>query len=72
MAEFIHQNSTRAKGPFVKVNCRTLTEIGDLPLPLQVKLLTFLDDKIIFPMGGTKGKPVDVRIVAATHPILFS
>ncbi|WP_245587807.1 sigma-54 interaction domain-containing protein [Desulfovibrio inopinatus] len=44
-----------------------LTEIGDLPLALQVKLLTFLDDKIIYPLGSTKGVPVDVRVVAATH-----
>ncbi len=44
-----------------------LTEIGDLPLSLQVKLLTFLDDKIIYPLGSTKGIKVDVRIIAATH-----
>ncbi|WP_022663588.1 sigma-54 interaction domain-containing protein [Desulfospira joergensenii] len=44
-----------------------LTEIGDLPLPLQVKLLTFLDDKIIFPLGSTKGFKANVRIIAATH-----
>ena len=44
-----------------------LTEVGDLPLPLQVKLLTFLDDKIIHPLGSTRGVHVDVRIIAATH-----
>ncbi|TYT76087.1 sigma-54 interaction domain-containing protein [Desulfobotulus mexicanus] len=44
-----------------------LTEIGDLPLSLQVKLLTFLDDRIIFPLGSTRGFPANVRIVAATH-----
>jgi len=44
-----------------------LTEIGDLPLSLQVKLLTFLDDKVVYPLGGTRGLPLDVRIVAATH-----
>ncbi|MBF0119210.1 MAG: sigma 54-interacting transcriptional regulator [Desulfobacterales bacterium] len=44
-----------------------LTEIGDLPINLQVKLLTFLDDKIIYPLGSTKGLPVNVRIIAATH-----
>jgi two-component system response regulator AtoC len=44
-----------------------LTEIGDLPTSLQVKLLTFLDDKEIFPLGGIKGFTADVRIVAATH-----
>ncbi|QCQ21532.1 sigma-54 interaction domain-containing protein [Desulfoglaeba alkanexedens] len=44
-----------------------LTEIGDLPLTLQVKLLTFLDDHVIYPLGSTKGVRVDVRIIAATH-----
>jgi transcriptional regulator with PAS, ATPase and Fis domain len=44
-----------------------LTEIGDLPLSLQVKLLSFLDDKTVYPLGGTKGLKVDVRIIAATH-----
>ncbi len=44
-----------------------LTEIGDLPLSLQVKLLTFLDDKEIFPLGSVKGFTANVRIIAATH-----
>ncbi|MDA3917673.1 MAG: sigma 54-interacting transcriptional regulator [Deltaproteobacteria bacterium] len=44
-----------------------LTEIGDLPLALQVKLLTFLDDKIIFPLGSTKEFNVNVRMIAATN-----
>jgi len=44
-----------------------LTEIGDLSLPLQVKILTVLDDKEFFPVGGSKKVRVDVRIMAATH-----
>lgn len=44
-----------------------LTEIGDLPLPLQVKLLTVLDDREFFPVGGTRKVKVDVRVIAATH-----
>jgi two-component system, NtrC family, response regulator AtoC len=44
-----------------------LTEIGDLPLSLQVKLLTFLDDKVIYPLGSTKGFRANVRVMAATH-----
>jgi two-component system response regulator AtoC len=44
-----------------------LTEIGDLPLPLQVKLLTFLDDKVVYPLGSAKGFQADVRVIAATH-----
>ncbi|MEW6111268.1 MAG: sigma 54-interacting transcriptional regulator [Thermodesulfobacteriota bacterium] len=44
-----------------------LTEIGDLPLHLQVKLLSFLDDKVVYPLGSSKGIHVDVRVIAATH-----
>jgi two-component system, NtrC family, response regulator AtoC len=44
-----------------------LTEIGDLPLNLQVKLLSFLDDKVVYPLGSAKGHHVDVRVIAATH-----
>jgi two-component system, NtrC family, response regulator AtoC len=43
-----------------------LTEIGDLPLGLQTKLLTFLDDKTVFPLGSGQGTKVNVRIIAAT------
>ncbi|TVR01074.1 MAG: PAS domain S-box protein [Desulfovibrionales bacterium] len=43
-----------------------LTEIGDLPLNLQTKLLSFLDDKVVYPLGGSKGVKVNVRVVAAT------
>lgn len=44
-----------------------LTEIGDLSLPLQVKLLSVLDDQEFFPVGGNKKVKVDVRVIAATH-----
>ena len=44
-----------------------LTEIGDLPLSLQVKLLTFLDDQVIHPLGSPSGFEADVRVIAATH-----
>jgi two-component system, NtrC family, response regulator AtoC len=105
VAEAIHQESSRAKGAFIKVNCGALpatlleselfghqkgaftgavenkpgrfrlahngtlflAEIGDLPLSLQVKLLTFLDDRIVHPLGSTKGFLCDVRVIAATH-----
>lgn len=44
-----------------------LTEVGDLPLSLQVKLLSFLDDREIYPLGSSKGFKANVRIIVATH-----
>ena len=44
-----------------------LDEIGDLPLSLQVKLLRFLQEKTIEPLGGTETIKVDVRVIAATN-----
>jgi len=47
-----------------------LDEIGDLPLTLQVKLLRFLQERVIERVGGRQEIPVDVRIVCATHQSL--
>ena len=44
-----------------------LDEIGDLSLPLQGKLLRFLQERVIERVGGREEIPVDVRIVCATH-----
>jgi two-component system NtrC family response regulator len=44
-----------------------LDEIGDVPLALQVKLLRFLQERVIERVGGRKAIPVDTRIVCATH-----
>ncbi|WP_085808861.1 PEP-CTERM-box response regulator transcription factor [Sphingomonas sp. TZW2008] len=44
-----------------------LDEIGDVSLPLQVKLLRFLQERVIERIGGRKPIAVDTRIVCATH-----
>lgn len=44
-----------------------LDEIGDMPLALQVKLLRVLQERVVRPVGATKGEPVDVRLLSATH-----
>ncbi len=44
-----------------------LNEIGELPLPLQAKLLTFLDDRHFTRVGGEKKISINARIIAATN-----
>ena len=44
-----------------------LDEIGDMPMPLQAKMLRFLQEKVIERIGGRDEISVDVRIISATH-----
>jgi two-component system, NtrC family, nitrogen regulation response regulator NtrX len=44
-----------------------LDEIGDMPLPMQAKLLRVLEEGEIERVGGDKPLPVDVRVIVATH-----
>lgn len=44
-----------------------LDEIGDMTLPLQVKLLRVLQEKEVRPVGSTRTIPTNVRIISATH-----
>ncbi|MBI4511785.1 MAG: sigma-54-dependent Fis family transcriptional regulator [Deltaproteobacteria bacterium] len=57
------------EGRFVAAHGGTLflDEIGDMPLLLQGKLLRVLQERSITPIGDSVSRPVDVRIVAATH-----
>ena len=57
------------KGKIENANGGTLflDEIGDMPLQLQVKLLRFLQERVIERVGGREQIAVDVRIVTATH-----
>ena len=104
-ARAIHDESPRADGPFVTVNCAALNpdlagsrlfghrkgaftgatedregyfeaadggtlfldEIGDVPLDVQRQLLRVLEEEAVTRLGETESRPVDVRIVAATH-----
>ena len=105
IARAIHFGGTRAKGPFIPLNCSAiphelaestlfghlkgaftgatndrkgyfelanrgtlfLDEIGDMSPDLQAKLLRVLEDGFFMPVGGTKEKQADVRVVAATN-----
>ncbi|MGO9570982.1 MAG: sigma 54-interacting transcriptional regulator [Desulfomonilaceae bacterium] len=105
LAQYIHNYSDRAGGPFFTLNCAAiaeqlaeselfghekgsftgavarkrgvlelaeggtllLNEIGELPLPLQAKLLTFLDSKKFPRVGGEKEISVNARLIAATN-----
>jgi two-component system, NtrC family, response regulator AtoC len=105
LARYIHENSQRANGPYLSVNCAAiapelaeselfghekgsftgavsrkrgllelaeggtllLNEIGDLPLTLQAKLLTFLDTRKFTRVGGEKEITANARLIAATN-----
>ncbi len=57
------------KGKFELASGGTLVldEIGDMPLPLQAKLLRALEEREFFRLGGTVPIKVDIRIVSLTH-----
>jgi two-component system, NtrC family, nitrogen regulation response regulator NtrX len=61
--------ATRHVGRFEQAHHGTLflDEIGDMPLPMQAKLLRVLEEGEIERVGGDKPIPVDVRVIVATH-----
>ncbi len=44
-----------------------LDEIGDMAMPLQAKMLRFLQERVIERVGGREEIPVDIRVICATH-----
>jgi DNA-binding NtrC family response regulator len=105
LARALHQQSARARGPFVVFDCGAvaaglaesellghergaftgavaahagaferagsgtlfLDEIGELPLELQPRLLRALESRRVRRVGGRHERPLDVRVVSATH-----
>ncbi len=44
-----------------------LDEIGNLPLSVQPKLLTALENRKVTPIGGERSEPIDIRLISATN-----
>ncbi len=58
---------TRGKIELASGGSLLLDEIGDMPMPLQSKMLRFLQERVVERIGGRETIPVDVRIICATH-----
>ena len=58
---------TKGKIEFAEGGTLFLDEVGDLPSPLQAKILRFLQERVIERIGGRGEIAVDARIVCATH-----
>ena len=105
VARLLHEQSPRASGPFIAINCAAipenlieselfgyqkgafsgalqpqtgllaqahggtlfLDEVGDMPLPMQAKLLRTLENRHYRPLGGGSERHADFRLIAATH-----
>ncbi|MET0349817.1 MAG: sigma 54-interacting transcriptional regulator, partial [Rhizobacter sp.] len=58
-----------APGRLVQANGGTLflDEIGDMPLPLQARLLRVLQERSVTPLGSSRSIPIDIMLIGATH-----
>jgi transcriptional regulator of acetoin/glycerol metabolism len=58
-----------SKGLIVQADGGTLflDEIGDMPMPLQTRLLRVLENREVWPLGARKPVTVDIRLISATH-----
>lgn len=61
------QRQTPGKVELAQGGTLFLDEIGDMPMPLQAKLLRFLQERVIERVGGRIEIGIDVRVVCATH-----
>ncbi|MCP4147270.1 MAG: sigma-54-dependent Fis family transcriptional regulator, partial [bacterium] len=61
------------KGRFIQADNGTifLDEIGDMPLPMQAKLLRVLEDEMVYQLGYNKATKIDIRLIAATNRDLW-
>src|SRR5262245_29764193 len=69
-----HSTATQAKQGLVELADKgtlLLDEIGDMPPRVQAKLFRFLQDGQVMPLGSTRARRVDVRVVAATSQVSF-
>lgn len=59
--------TTKGKIEMAQGGTLFLDEIGDMPLPLQAKMLRFLQERVIERVGGREEIAVDIRVICATH-----
>jgi transcriptional regulator of acetoin/glycerol metabolism len=71
---FTGANAKGRKGLIEEADGGTLflDEIGDMPLPLQSRLLRVLAEKEVLPIGAARPKPINIRVISASHRMIES